>query len=554
MSVRNVFVSLLALSGLLFLAGCGSSGTTITNPVAPPSGNFSNSNLNGTYVFSVSGTDEASGAPYTIAGTFTANGAGGNSKGTITGGTLDINDANTTEFTSGPVSGVSINSNSTYSVSVDGRGQATIGTNIGNGFPNLVFDFVLSSSSHGLITEFDSFGTGSGTIDAQASGVTPSGSYAYILSGATYSGTPFATVGNFTLGSGGAITSGVADFNNGAVTISAAEALTGTVAVASTPSTTLITQQYPLLTFDVFPVSATQLKFIEMDTNGTLSGDAFSQTTATIPAETLAFTLQGFLASGASLAAGGFMVTDGAGNITNASTEDFNDNGTLSPSTPVSFTAMYAADPTNAGRYTLSGFTGFTPANTGVNLTYAAYPSTGGLLLLEIDTIGITSGAAYMQTPSATFAASSLGYGLNLSGIDGPGTTSASEVDDIAEFTANPSGTTVTGLIDENSTAGSTTFDQVVNGTYGTISTGRYGISATTGTSSSPGTLLGGFNLTLYTVDGTTFPFIESDAGQVSTGVIVQQNVSSSSSAVAHSQMFVPHPLIRALAARQKKN
>jgi hypothetical protein len=93
-----------------------------------------------------------------------------------------------------------------------------------------------------------------------------------------------------------------------------------------------------------------------------------------------------------------------------------------------------------------------------------------------------------------------------------------------------------------------------LNGTYGTISTGRYGISATTGASSTAGSLLGGFNLTLYTVDGTTFPFIESDAGQVSTGVIVQQNVSSSSSAVAHSQMFVPHRLIRARAVRQKKN
>lgn len=75
MSVRNGIVLLLALSALLFLGACGSN--SITHPVAPPSGNFSNSNLNGTYVFSVLGVDQASGAPYAIVGTLTANGSGG---------------------------------------------------------------------------------------------------------------------------------------------------------------------------------------------------------------------------------------------------------------------------------------------------------------------------------------------------------------------------------------------------------------------------------------------------------------------------------------------
>ena len=75
MSVRNGIALLLALSTLLFLAGCGS-GSNSPAPVPPPSGNFSNANLNGTYVFSVSGTD-STGAPYAIVGTFTANGSGG---------------------------------------------------------------------------------------------------------------------------------------------------------------------------------------------------------------------------------------------------------------------------------------------------------------------------------------------------------------------------------------------------------------------------------------------------------------------------------------------
>ena len=46
------FMVVLALS---FLVGCGSSSPN--NSVPPPSGGFSNTNLNGTYTFSISGAD-----------------------------------------------------------------------------------------------------------------------------------------------------------------------------------------------------------------------------------------------------------------------------------------------------------------------------------------------------------------------------------------------------------------------------------------------------------------------------------------------------------------
>jgi hypothetical protein len=214
----------------------------------------------------------------------------------------------------------------------------------------------------------------------------------------------------------------------------------------------------------------------------------------------------------------------------------------------VPFSASYVAGGT--GRYTISNFSGFTPAG----LTYAAYPSSGGTLLLEIDTVGVTTGAAYTQTSTATFATASQGFGLNLSG-DNLSSSGIDPVDDIAEFTATPSGTTVTGLIDENYYGATVPFfDEVLAGTYGSTGTARSQITATTGTSTSPGTLNGGFTLTLYTVDGTTFPFIEYDSGQVSAGVIVAQNPSASSAAAAHSNMFVVRPMFHPHAARQKKN
>ena len=327
MSVRNGIVLLVALSTLLFLAACGGNGSGPATPVAPPSGAFSNSNLNGTYVFSISGTD-ANGLPYAMVGTLTANGSGGNGKGSITGGTLDINDGS-----NGLAAGATINSNSTYSVGTDGRGEAVVGTNIttstpGQPFPNLTFDFVLTDSSHGLITEFDSFGSGSGTLDLQAANTTPTGAYAFSFSGASSSGSTWAAAGNFSV-SGGIISSGLEDFNEGALLNYNAEALTGSLALgpSTSPSTTLVTSVFPSgMLFDAVAIDATHLKFIEMDTTATLSGDAYSQTSTALPTGTMAFTFAGLAGAGTAgvpFVSGGFMTNSASGAVTG--TEDYNE-------------------------------------------------------------------------------------------------------------------------------------------------------------------------------------------------------------------------------------
>jgi hypothetical protein len=553
MSVRNGIVMLVALSTLLFLAACGGNGASVATPVAPPSGAFSDSNLNGAYVFSISGTD-AGGVPYAMVGTFTANGSGG-----VTGGTMDINDGTTSL-----VAGASIKSNSTYSVGRDGRGHTVIGTNIttstpGQPFPNLTFDFVLSDSSHGLITEFDTFGSGSGTLDQQAANTTPTGAYAFSLSGANSTGSPWAAAGNFNV-SAGTISSGLEDVNQDGLVNDNAEAVTGKLALgpSTSPSTTLITTTFPSgMLFDAVAIDATHLKFIEMDSNATLSGDVYAQTSPALPTGTMAFTFAGLSGTGSSgvpFASGGFMTNSASGAVTG--TEDYNDGGTLSSATaPGSFTATFTS--AGAGRYTLGSFTTFVPAGP----TYVAYPSSGGLLLLESDNVGIGVGAAYPQTAGATMAVSQ-GYGMNLSGTflgSSAAGLSPAEVDDIAEFTT-ASGGTISGIIDENTEPNGSSVGApflgiaLSTGTYGTIdSNGRYGVSATAATSNTS-TLLGGFTLTAYAVDGTTFPFIESDAGQVAAGVFVLQNPTASSAATAHSHMFIVRPLIHPHIAAKKKN
>jgi fibronectin-binding autotransporter adhesin len=536
MSARNGFVLLVALSALMFLAACGGGSSGIAAPVAPSSGSFSNSSLNGTYVFAVSGLD-SSGDAYSMAGTFTANGNGG-----ITGGALDLNDP--AELTSGPAADASINSGSTYTVTVDGRGQTQITTNI-TGLPSLNLDFVLSSSSSGLVSEIDSFGTGTGTLDAQTGSVTPSGAYAFSLSGAYGSGT-LAAVGNFAVGSGGTISSGLADFNDNGVTVSTAETLTGGVVVSSSgPSSTLNTSSYPNLTFDVFPVSATHLKLIEMDATAVLLGDAYSQTSATMPTGTLPFTLVGS-ASGNPFAAGGFLVTDGSGNITSSSSEDFNDAGTLSPSGSVSFSGTYAETPASSGRFAL-GLASFTGGE-----NYVAYPSSGGTLLMDIDSAAgiVTTGAAYGPQSSTASLNTGAGYGLNLAGVN---FTEEAYVYDTGEFaTASGGGTISSGAIDEgffgpNIGPGSSYGVPLTGGTYTSPSGGRGEVTATASSSNGANsTLEGGLTLIYYTVDGTTFPFIEYDSGQTSAGIFVLQNPSSSSASVAKSEsLFVPRLPLR---------
>jgi hypothetical protein len=540
MSLRNRLVLPIILSAIAVLVGCGS-GNSFTKPIPPPGGSFSNSNLNGTYVFSVSGTDTA-GAPYAIVGSFTANGSGGNGLGGITGGTLDLNDPGFPTL----VSNAAITNGSSYKVNVDGRGQATLITS--TAFGTITLDFVLQDSSHGLVTEFDHDGTGSGTIDVQTAGTSPVGSYAFIFFGTDVSSglaDPFATVGNFTVGSGGAI-SGLEDFNDNSFAYTA-QGVSGQVVLgpATSPLTTLTTTQFGTQTYDVYAIDAAHLKFIEMDASATLSGDAYSQTSTNVPIGTLAFTVAGaFPSTTAPSVVGGFMVTDGAGNITAASTEDANIGGTVSQS-PVSFTAQYTAGGT--GRFTLGNFAGFTAGS-----LYAAYPSGGGLLLLEIDNGGVMSGAAYRPQSSTGFNGSA-GYGLNFSGVN---LVSGVEVDDIAEFASSSSGTTVTGIVDENfGPGGLPNYGLSLSGTYVVPdANGRGQIAANAG-SNSNSTLNGGFGITFYTVDGTTFPFVETDAnGQVATGVFFAQDASASASAAStHSHMFVVQLPARPSTARWRK-
>ena len=504
MSLRNRRVLPIILSAFAILSGCSSSSNPAT---APPSGKFSNSNLNGSYAFSAFGTD-AVGAPFSLGGSLHANGSGG-----ITGGTVDLNDASLPA----PLTSVAITGGS-YTVATDGRGKATLNA----GQASVILDFVLLNNSHAFVTRYDGNGTGSGTMDIQSS-VTQAqlaGSYAFNLGGIDSNGNSFATVGSFTLDASGNISSGVEDFDD-AGSASAGLTLSGTVTVGTgtAPGTATLTATnssntapFGALSFDVYPVDATHFKFVERDTLALLGGDAFTQKGASLPSSptVFAFTMVGGVS--APLAVGGLMTLDGVSAVS-AGFEDINNSGTV-PAASLSFSGSYAPSGSVGGRtvFNLNSFTGA--------IQMVAYPTaSAGLQMLEIDGGGLLDGVAIAQSTGATLA-SSQGYGFGLAAINIGSFSGAFEEDDIAEFTTASGG--FNGLIDVND-QGSLSFDQKLNGSY-TLDSPATGRGILTSNA---------LNGVFYAVDSSTVLFLETDNIQVGTGSFELQTPGASAAAAA---------------------
>ena len=518
MSFRNRLALPAIILSLAFLAGCGSSSN---KAVAPPGGAFSDSSLTGTYVFSTTGLD-VNFSPLMIMGAFTAKG-----DGTLGGGAFTLADGANGVFSNQAINGGS------YNVTQDGRGQVHLPNSI-SGLGTITLDFALASTSHGVISEFDGNGSGSGSLDLQGT-VSQSGinsqSYAFSVAGDGSSGL-LAVVGAFTLDANGAVATGVEDITSdnlqGASAI--ASSVTGvslntssTIAVGAgtAPGIAAIDSGSLGLAFDVYAIDNTHLKVIETDGIALASGDIFLQQ-STLPSGTLAFTMVGLDPTYFPLAIGGVLpVSSGA---ISGGLEDYNDGGVFNTANAVSggFTAL------SGGRslLTLTGIENGASNQVLGTYTFAAYPSTGGILMLEVDNAGITTGTALAQTN--TSFASSQGYAAGLTATNITNLNGFFEEDDIAEFTATGSG--FSGLIDVNDT-GTLNFDKTFAGTYASVSSGRYSLTTTSNF---------GFNGAFYTVDGSTVLFLETDTNQVGVGVFGTQSTPTAGAAIAHFAMARP--------------
>jgi hypothetical protein len=467
-----------------------------------------------------------------MTGTVTANGSGG-----ITAGTVDLigQEINLSSPVAQPITGGS------YKITSDGRGQITFNTttlNSSGAASGITFtlDLVLTSSSHGLVTEYDSNGTGSGTIDLQStvlqSQIAAPYSFALSGTGAGSSGLPLATVGSVTLGAAGSVTTGLQDVNNDGGWTGVAISTSSFVNLGSTPGTAVIASSSGTFGFDVYPIDNTHLKLIETDGAFLLSGDAYTQGTS-IPSGQLVYIMAGEDVSGGPIDVGG-LLTNTSGTIT-AGLEDFNDALTVGLGLGISgggFTTL------SGGRSTLnlSGFVNGAASDLPSTYTFAAYPFTytggTGIQLLEIDGLGITSGAAYPQS-STTLAAPPQGYGFNLTGISPNG-----EEDDIAEFVTTSSG--FSGIADLNDDAVLSP-GKALSATYVAPNANGEG-SATTN--------YWAFNF--YVVNPTTYILLETDNSQVGLGTFEQQG--SSSAGAAQSMVSILRPAVRPHSALKRRN
>jgi hypothetical protein len=529
-------MALAVIATTLFVASCGSSnnGAPVNNQ------GYSASNLSGTYVFSSLGSDSTNGLFLAAVGTVTANGTGG-----ITGGMIDVNGFS---LTGGPFS-TAITSG-TYSVSSDGRGTATIQYSGGSS----TFDFVLTSTAGGLVTEFDGNGTGSGTLDLQTTG-SLTGAYSFGLTGASVSGqneVPLAAVGTFDVSASkpqGEPTNGLIDINSNGTAPGGTAGLTlsATVTAGSPGTALLVAQNGTTYNFHVYMVDDTHLKFIETDTAQILAGDAFTQQTS-IPNGIYAYAMDGLDNSDAPLAVAGF-ITAGSSNAISAGLEDYNDAGTTGQVS--GFGGSYTSFSGGRTELTLNGiYNGVSGTNSDV--TFAAYPSSGGIELLEIDNGGITGGIALPQG-SATSLGTSQGYGLNISAINAGNGSGSFEEDDIAEIVTSSSGSSFTGVEDIND-EGTTTFGTAFDGNLTTNSAAPgYGSAAST----SSGTNLVNFNYYLAN-NGATALILETDDYQLGTGIIEQQASAQSSAqsrpAAAHSHFSIVPLKAGARAAWKNRN
>jgi hypothetical protein len=486
MSRRNLLALFLITFGLFALAGCGSGGSA--PKFAPPAtGSYTNASLSGTYAFSVSGVNQA--GFLALAGSLQSDG-----NGNFTSGVEDVN-SGTGVFTNVPVTG-------TYNVSADGRGLATLNSAVGT----FTIDFVIVSSNRALAVRFDPNSSASGSFDKQDSSAFSNaaltGQYAFSLSGIGANVGTYQSAGLFVANGAGSLSSGIQDFNNNG-TVATSVPLSGAYAVGTTNGrgTLSLTTSLGTLNFVFYIVDANHLKVMEADSVPVLAGDAYRQTGPFSNASlsgSYAFTVGGGLS--APFVAGGVFTADGNGAIATGA-EDFNSGGSLSQN--VATTGSYSISSTGRGTLTLTNSAG--------TFSFSVYPSTGGLIMMGIDSTLPESGSAFLQTgliSASPNSAISGNYGFNLTGVSNSG-----EVDSIARMAADSNGN-FTGALDIN-LAGSLSRGLAFNGPYTLSSNGR---GTATLTSSA-----GGQNFVLYFVSTSRVLFIETDSGLVGVGVLESQ-------------------------------
>jgi hypothetical protein len=391
-----------------------SASATITIGTAPPI--FAD----GTYIFHLSGQDGTTdSSPYFVTGAFIIKG------GVITGGEQDFTDFSNISTDPLVPSGSSITQPSGGNIQIV---LATANPGIGVGGIETLRGTAVSSSRI-LISEFDTRAAATGSIDLQTSAATPSGGYAFALSGMDTSTNPQMLVvgGILNFNAGNLVVNGsVLDYNDGGGVGQGEIFTSGTVTAPDsfgrvTFTFTLPTTAFPNFVLTGYVVGPNQIQLVEsqntpLDVLGAdLGGVALGQgnnvgkfTQASIANTTYLNASSGEDSNGLVTLIGQFSFSS-AGAV---SGQIALNDGTNFGAGNLMGGATYIVDPT--GRVTLQGVAISTQLPT---MAFQLYlDGNGNALALGIDGFQFTQGLSYQQTSPAltdfegSFAISGQGF------------------------------------------------------------------------------------------------------------------------------------------------
>jgi hypothetical protein len=520
-----------------------------TNPtILYSSASLTSNGSTGQYAIQFAGSDFSVGFPLNVAGSIATSGSPSSNSGTITGGEIDISSAAGVTQAAGVTTG-------TYTVNPpDGRTTVTITTNAnGNISSSFILQLALTTNQHGLLIDVDTFGTGSGTIDAQnTSSFTSSlaGNYSFSFSGLDANLFPMFGAGTFLVNgntipinpvNGPTNTQDLVDSQGFPVLNTNQTVITNDITLSGSLSSsvdafgrgTLQMMSTPLgpVNFAFYMIDPTHVNIVETDTGTTtpiLFGQIFSAPTNATPLMGgVAFTAGG--SSGGSnfnpyVIGGVFPLTGttvGSGGVLDINTSS----------------GSQVATAISSGSYTNSLTTGNVPGRFTLTLTtaksgstpvqFAAYTTTvNTALLVEIDThTDGSTGTAYQQSSPAPLVGS---FATNLQGVGASKQAGPVEQDVSGQVVLGTNSGTpvvVSGNLDLNSlTTGAVTLSVVPS-----CSTGS-GCSTFTTPANNRGTAviktaknIATFNLTYYLVSPTTAVYIDTDSNRVAAGIFLDQ-------------------------------
>jgi hypothetical protein len=495
----------------------------------------------GNYVYYVSGEDNnpkalGDGSPYFVAGVFTVN-----ASGAITQGEQSFSD----DFIYEQDNIVSNNS----SIVPGNNGNVLIALNTQDASIGVagieILDASMVSTSNGLLTEYDTWASGSGTLDLQTSMAAPSGGYAFFDVGVDLSGNAIVIGGVVNVDSAGGIsgTGSVFDENDGGTLSSdqpfAASTVTGPdsfgqVVFDLNPKNSGST----LAEFEMvgYIVDADHIRWVENwndDVLGANAGgvalgqgsDVGNYNSGNLSGSSGVFGAVGVDTNGP-LQTAGLLTFNADGSVTgNVSFNDFTffspqggtalaaETSTLCAPGPAP-TACYAVDST--GRVTITNVTDKT-SNPTFNYNFQLYLAKDGGTVISMDPDDVVAGFGYGQSGSGAFTASSFNgnYVLNVDQQD-THSTSGFEYDGIGAVTSTGSSNSFTGFLDLNGilTTPLTPTPGIAGGVTGTFAANANGVF--TGT-------ISGISSSGAASDNFTFYLIGATSG-ASVGVIGIEN------------------------------